>query len=265
MKTFLVLTLVSLAAAAQTGVKTTSASKMLEDFEREEWVMHHPGEPMPPPETMPASVVRDRLGLPQGRAASSAVPTKIVPAANKARLESNFTSHALTTRFLFLKISDSLLRFHVDANLGDDELETIIAALGSSCLKSGERDLSCDTKKQDSIVVDKAFLANAKLSQSQSWSREPTPRGLHWKLTCASGGDDCFDRITKPRAFKLTTNRRAAVESRILAHGFESQATRAIAKKTRSPASATSQKALDRVYVTRTTSERIKLLPKGTL
>jgi hypothetical protein len=232
------------APATQSGFKNEGATRMLEELEREEQASAHPADAAPP--VAPAAPV----------AVKNTEPPK--------PRDTHFVSHAVTTRYLFLKISDSLLRFHVDANLGDDELETVVRALGSSCLKSAVDDAACDSAKQNSILVDKAFLADAKLSQIEHWSHENTPKGQLWKLVCASGGDECFDRLNKVRSFKLTANRKAA-DGRILAHGFESQAVRAIAKKRRAPASVVQQRTLDRVYVTRTTSEKIKLLPKGTL
>jgi hypothetical protein len=121
--------------------------------------------------------------------------------------------------------------------------------------KSAPADATCTPGTRDAVVVDNAFFADAKLPQTKS---------SIWKLVCATGGDDCFDRKTKVRSFQLTTSR-SVLSGRILAHGFESQPVRALAKKSRTPASAIPTKTFDRVYTTRTTREKIPQLPKGTL
>lgn len=240
------------APATQSGFKNDNVTRMLEDLEREEAAAANPtGAP-----------AKDASAIGSTRAPAAAKPAREIEPPKPRN--THFVSHAVTTRYLFLKIADSLLRFHVDANLGDAELETVVRALGSSCLKSAADDATCDSSERNSVLVDKAFFADAKLSQTTRWSRETTPKGQIWKLVCASGGDDCFEPTTKARAFKLTTNKNV-LDDRILAHGFESQAIRALAKKRRAPASANEPRTLDRAYITRTTNEKIRLLPKGTL
>jgi hypothetical protein len=242
------------APATQSGFQNSATMRMLEDLERQEAAAASAS-------SGDRSIGRNDKSTGERPAATQEPARKSEPP--KPR-NTNFASHAVTTRYLFLKISDSLLRFHVDVNLGDDELEIVTRALGSSCLKSKDEDETCDSSKRNTVLVDGAFFADAKLSQTTRWSRAKTPKGQIWKLVCVSGGDDCFERVAKVRAFKLTTNK-SVLDDRILAHGFESQAVRALAKKRRTPASANEPRTLDRVYVTRTTSEKIPLLPKGTL
>jgi|GEM_PF-4856507 len=245
------------APAKQGAYRNNQELKALEEIEREEDLAAGAGPSAQPEQASPQAAVKEI-----GKPAPSAKPSLEKPAAPVEPRKTHVVSHAVTTRFLFLKISDAVLRFHVDPNLGDKQLETVVEALRQSCIKAPGDDMSCNVSKQSSVVVDRAFFSDVDLSKVDRWSQAKTPTGL-WKLVCASGGEDCFDSSTRLHQFKLTANR-SALDQRILAHGFETQMGKAAIKKRRLPASA-SPKTVDRVYVTRTTSQSIPHLPKGTL
>jgi hypothetical protein len=213
------------------------------------------------PQAMPSTVV-NKIGVATAPSQSAATSKSSAPTPTSEVVTTTIVSRTPTTRFLYFKIADSIVRFHVDPNFGDRELNTIIQALGTACVKTTDPDKLCDPERRNSLTVDKAFYADVQLSQVSDWSKMTTPVGQMWKLSCMSGGEECFALSTKVRTFKLTA-KKAPFGLRVIAHGFESEAV----SKKRVPASASGSKmkSIEKVYMTRTTTAVVPHLPKGTL
>ena len=157
----------------------------------------------------------------------------------------------VTSQFLYLKVREHTLRFHVAKAVDAQRLEKIVATLKNACLATSESDLACTKSKQPRVIVDRLFFAELKMSEVSEFSQSSTANGSLWKLT---GG-------TSNQPFRITQDSSVS-RSEILARGFESQILGVNPK--RKPASQAATK-IEKVYVTQSRFSETAIQKAGTI
>lgn len=180
-----------------------------------------------------SSAANPAIGGISGRPAGSTWPQGKASATQASKSEVIVTT-LFKTRYLYLKLKSSILKFDVSKSLSEPQLDALTKVLSSMCLASQPSDSRC----RKTIQVDRSF---AGATQNSSGSI------TGWSLECVGELQTCTDPM-KTAKLVLTSIPRAG--TRTLALGVETQALG------RNPASKNKSKGdevfpIEKVYVTR--------------